>query len=126
MRLLRRALVPAAFLGLALPVAEAQQARRPITHEDVYLSKRLGGLALSPDGRLAVFSVSEPAYKDEDASSDLWIVPTDGSAPARRLTSTRGGEGGATWSPDGRRIAFTARRDGDEVPQVYVLDLMDG
>ena len=30
------------------------------------------------------------------------------------------------WSPDSRRIAFSARREGDEVNQVYVLDVADG
>lgn len=125
MRFCSRAVLALAALACCIPLVHAQT-RRPITHEDVHLAKRLGGLALSPDGRLAVFSVSEPAYRDDDVRSDLWIVPTDGGAGPRRLTSTRGGEGGATWSPDGRRIAFTARREGDEVSQVYVLDLADG
>ena len=88
--------------------------------------KRLGAPALSPDGRWAVFSVTEPSYEESATVSDLWIVPTDGSAPARRLTSTKGGEGGAAWSPDGRKIAFSARREGDEAAQIYVLDVAQG
>jgi dipeptidyl aminopeptidase/acylaminoacyl peptidase len=115
----------AAFATAASLSAQSAQ-RRPITHEDVWLMKRVGAPAVSPDGRWAVFSVSEPAYHDQDQVSDLWIVPTDGSAEPRRLTGTRGGESGAAWSPDGRRIAFSARREGDEVAQIYVLDLAQG
>jgi len=123
MRLLRTA-----FLALlATPFAlAAQQPRHTITHEDMFLMKRVGTPSVSPDGRWALFGVTEPAYTEADQSSDLWIVPTDGSAPPRRLTSTRGGEGGAAWSPDGRRIAFSARREGDEVGQLYVLDVVQG
>jgi dipeptidyl aminopeptidase/acylaminoacyl peptidase len=123
---LTRLLLLAAALALPVGAATAQQARRPITHEDVHLAKRLGNPTLSPDGRWAVFTVTEPGYREEDASTDLWIVPTDGSGEPRRLTGTRGGEGGATWSPDGRQLAFTARREGDEVAQVYLLDLAQG
>ena len=54
--------------------------------------------------RLAVFSVTEPSYDPAQTVSDLWIVPTDGSAPAHRLTSTRGGESGAVFSPDGSTL----------------------
>jgi dipeptidyl aminopeptidase/acylaminoacyl peptidase len=115
----------ALVLILLTPLAVAAQAR-PVAHEDVWLSKRLGAPTLSPDGRLAVFQVNEPAYDDREQVSDLWIVPTDGSAPPRRLTATRGGESGAAWSPDGRRIAFSARREGDEVAQVYIIDVAQG
>ena len=118
-------LVAAAFaLALVAPLT-AQPAKRVITHEDVWLLHRVGDPTLSPDGKLAVFSVTEPAYDSTQSSSDLWIVPTDGSAQPRRLTSTRSGEGGATFSPDGRMLAFTTRRDGDEADQVYVL-FVDG
>lgn len=100
--------------------------RRPITHEDVWLMKRVGAPVVSPDGRWAVFSLVEPAYEEAQQASDLWIVPTDGGAPPRRVTSTRGAESGAVWSPDSRRLAFAARREGDEVPQIYLLDLIGG
>src|ERR1700755_2137590 len=58
--------------------------------------------------------------------SDLWIVPADGSAKPRRLTSTKAGESGAVWSPDSTRIAFSAKRETDEANQIYVLDVSGG
>nr|MCU0256305.1 hypothetical protein [Vicinamibacterales bacterium] len=116
-----------ALFLLALPaLAQESAARRPITHEDVWLAARLGAPALSPDGKWAVVGVTEPAYDEKQQASDLWMVATDGSEPPRRLTSSPGGEGSPAWSPDGRRLAFTARREGDEASQVYVIDLRGG
>ena len=117
-------MIPVLLLLLAPLSALAQQ--HTMTHEDVWLLHRIGAPALSPDGKHAVFSVTEPSYDSTQNVSDLWIVPADGSAPARKLTNTRGGEGGATFSPDGRTLAFTARRDGDEADQIYLLPLEGG
>jgi dipeptidyl aminopeptidase/acylaminoacyl peptidase len=116
--------VLACFVLLSSPLA-AQQ-RHTITHEDVFLSKRVGSPAISPDGRWVVFSVTEPSYTEGEQVSDLWLVPLDGSAEPRRLTNSKGGESGVDWSSDSRRIAFSARREGDDATQIYVLDLNGG
>jgi len=100
--------------------------KAPITHEDVWLMPRVGAPAVSPDGKWVVVSVTEPAYDESKQVSDLWIVPADGSAPPRRLTFTRGSESDVAWSPDSRRIAFVAQREGDEAPQIYVISLEGG
>ena len=120
-----RTTIAACLLTLATtwPVAAQKQA---ITHEDVWLSKRLSAPVLSPDGRWAAVQVTEPAYAETGQTSDLWLVASDGSVPPRKLTATRGGESGAAWSPDGTRIAFSARRDGDEAAQIYVIDMAGG
>ena len=97
--------------------------KRAITHEDVWLARRLGTPTVSPDGQWAAVQVTEPTYEDR-AQSDIWIVRLDGSAPPRRLTSARGDESGPAWSPDGRRLAFSSRREGDEVSQLYVIDVV--
>jgi dipeptidyl aminopeptidase/acylaminoacyl peptidase len=73
-----------------------------------------------------VFSVVEPAYDESAQVSDLWITSADGASPPRRLTSTKSGESGVAWSPDSRRIAFVARREGDDQSQIYILDLGGG
>jgi WD40 repeat protein len=117
-------LLLAACAGLAT-VADAA-VPRPITHEDVWLMKRMGGLAASPDGRWFVMAVAEPAYDDEQRRGDLWLVASDGAVPSRRLTSGRASESDPVFSPDSQRIAFTAKREDDDAAQVYVLDLGGG
>jgi len=104
----------------------AETSPRPITHEDLWLMPRVGTPALSPDGRLTVVSVMHPAYDSDDAESNLWLVHTDGSEAPRQLTFSTGSEAHVSWSPDSRRIAFSARRDGDTAAQIHVLDLAAG
>lgn len=102
------------------------QKKVPLTHELMWMMKRVGAPVPSPDGKWVVFSLVEPAYDEKDQLSDLWIVPTDASVKPRRLTFSKSGENGVAWSPDSRRIAFSARREGDEASQIYVLDIADG
>src|SRR5262249_16240305 len=107
------------FTAAILLTAAALAAKAPVTHADVYLMKQVGAPGASPDGKGVVFSVNEPSYDETKASSDLWIVPAEGSVKPRRLTYTKGPESGVVWSSDSRRIAFSARREGDEQPQIY-------
>jgi dipeptidyl aminopeptidase/acylaminoacyl peptidase len=114
------------LLPLIALTLTAAPLKHSITHEDVWLMKHTGSLTVSPNGQWAVVSVSEPSYDPAKAVSDLWIVPTDGSAPPRRLTSTKAAESGAVFSPDSTRLAFSTHREGDEVDQIYVLPLNGG
>jgi len=115
--------------GMSLPVlaaAEDSMAKHPITHEDVWLMKRVGAPLPSPDGKWAVFSVTDPAYDSKEQWSDLWIKSLADDTPARRLTFSKGSEGSLNWSPDSRYLVFVAKRDGDEAAQIYRLDLQTG
>src|SRR6266550_7991187 len=119
------AFIATASLGLSYR-ASAQTARVPLTHETMWMMKRVGAPNPSPDGKWVVFSLVEPAYDEKDQISDLWIVPVNGSAKPRRLTFTKSGESGVAWSPDSQRLAFSTKREGDEVNQIYVLDVAEG
>lgn len=118
-------LVILAVLGLIAANAQATE-KKVITHEDLWLMPRVGAPSVSPDGRNAVFSVTEPSYKKDETQTHLWIVPTDGSAAARRLTSGKSEEKGVAWSADSKRIAFSAKRGDDKVAQIWILDLGAG
>ncbi|MCZ8203945.1 S9 family peptidase [Gemmatimonas sp.] len=61
----------------------------------------------SPDGTRLAFT-SERADGDPDRfnNSDLFVVDAVAGATPRRLTTWRGPDAGAAWSPDGSQIAY--------------------
>jgi dipeptidyl aminopeptidase/acylaminoacyl peptidase len=101
-------------------------AKKPLTHETMWLMKRVGAPAPSPDGKWVVFPVTNPSYDEKEQTSDLWIAPADGSAEPRQITFTKSSESDVAWSPDSRRIAFSAKREGDDASQIYLLDVTAG
>lgn len=100
-------------------------AKTPPTHEKLWLMKRVGAPTPSPDGKWIVFPLTEPSYVESETSTDLWIVPAEGGAAPRRLTFSKAAESGVAWSPDSKRIAFSTRREGDEAPQIYALNVTE-
>ena len=116
----------AAALCLLAPLVAAEGGRRAVTHEDVWLMRRVGAPVPSPDGQRVVFPVTIPAYEAKAQTSDLWLAPVDGSAEPRQITHDKAAESGVAWSPDSTRIAFSAQRQGDEATQIYVIDLTAG
>ena len=100
--------------------------------------------AISPDGSSVAF-MSTRTEKPQ-----LWLLPLDGGEPRKLTDLAQGVGGGAVWSPDGCKIAFTAgpqeeprkperpyridrtvwRFDGigvldDAIQDVYVVDVAD-
>ena len=116
-----------AFLVFFVGTITAQNpVSKPLTHEIMVKLKKVGAPQISPDGKWVIYSQGESSYVVEDNSSDLWLASTDGQVAPRRLTSSKGGEDGYFWHPKGDKIYFSAKRDGDEVPQLYVLSLQGG
>ncbi|MDL1893145.1 S9 family peptidase, partial [Sphingobacteriales bacterium CHB3] len=119
-------LIVCLFLIPAISSSQSDTTTPLFTHEDLWLMKRVGNPMPSPDGKWVLFSLTEPSYDEKDQRSDLWIVASDGKSKPRQITFSLAGEGGMAWSPDSRKIAFTAKREGDEVAQVYILNFAEG
>jgi dipeptidyl aminopeptidase/acylaminoacyl peptidase len=124
--MIRPAFARVTCLLLLLPFAVTASDKRPITHEDLWLMPRVAAPIVSPDGRMAVVTVQEPAYDPAAQASHLWLLATDGRGKPRRITAARSAEAGVAWSADGRQLAFAAQREGDSVAQIYLLDLAQG
>jgi dipeptidyl aminopeptidase/acylaminoacyl peptidase len=81
---------------------------------DTFLRQpRLGGLALSPDGRRLVVGVATPAPDGKRLRTALWAIDPDGVAPPRQLTRSRPGETSPTFTSDGTLLFTSARPDPD-------------
>jgi len=90
----------------------AQVDARPLAVEDYYRIVSVQTPALSPDGRWVAFIRSSIVEVENRRQGELWIVPVDGSAPARRLSDPALNASGPRWSPDGALLAFSGRRRG--------------
>ena len=106
------------------PLSKAEDLRFP-NSEDLRHIKALGSPQLSPDGKQALFILTD-STADGD-KTHVWSVSIDGG-PARQLTyspaADKRGERGATWSPDGSAIFFLAKRG--ETTQLFRLPLSGG
>lgn len=123
----KEALAPAIGIVLALGLSSGLPViaddLRPVTHEDVWLMKRLGTPVVNPDGTRAIVSVTEPSYDKDATVSDLWLLDVSGETAPLRVTAMPGGESDVDWSPDGTQIAFSAAREDESPAQIYVLNM---
>ncbi len=104
---------------LCLPVLTAAQTRRPMTFEDMMKMRRLGDIAVSPDGHWIMYSATDVDLGKNTRTSHLWIVPTAGG-DSRALTASLAGESRGRFSPDGKRMLFQSTRD--EGQQIWLAD----
>lgn len=99
---------------------------RGITAADLYRFTFVSDPQLSPDGATVAFVQTTIDREDDAYRSRLWVVPADGSAPPRRFTGGPN-DSAPRWSPDGRTLAFLAKRGGaDEKAQVWLIGARGG
>jgi dipeptidyl aminopeptidase/acylaminoacyl peptidase len=86
---------------------------------DLALLRTPSAPTLTPDGRLVAVAVGRIDLEANEYRAELWLMPTDGSAPPRRFTSGRR-DVRPRFSPDGRWLAFLRAGD-DDKPQLHVM-----
>jgi dipeptidyl aminopeptidase/acylaminoacyl peptidase len=86
---------------------------------------RLTEPQLSPDGRDVVFARGDADWKAGRRVSHLWRANVEGGQPVQ-LTHGAESENNPRWAPDGKTIAFTAKRGDNEFPQIYLLAIDGG
>ncbi len=118
---LRSGLTAAALLFCSAMTFPAQEAKHPITFDDMIHMHRVGDPKISSDGKWVAYVITTPDMDANRNASNLWIVSTSGGAPLQLTQS--GHDSSPEWSPDGKTLAFLSSRDGTS--QVYLLP-MDG
>ncbi len=118
---LRQTTMLVALLAIFASTADAQQ-KRPLVPEDLYRLKTASDVVVSPDGRWVVYVQTSIDSVGNRYIRDLYAARSDGSARRRLTWTPQSSEGSPAFSPDGRLLAFVARREGDErAAEIYVL-----
>ncbi len=116
-------LLPVLILFVFAASATADDTK-PLSIELLWELERIGAPAISPTGDHVVAPVTTYDTDSDESETRLWLFSADGDVQ-RALTAAGQSAGSPVFSPDGTKLAFTARRGSDEQGQVYVLP-MDG
>jgi dipeptidyl aminopeptidase/acylaminoacyl peptidase len=116
------------LLTLALSISAIGAAEpRPMNLIDMINVPLVSDPQLSPDARQVLFVKSEADWKADRRIGHIWKVSADGSG-LMQMTSGADGENSPRWSPDGKTIAFIAKRGTDpETPaQIFLISNSGG
>jgi dipeptidyl aminopeptidase/acylaminoacyl peptidase len=86
------------------------QQQKTVSPVDLVNINRVGDARISPDGRAIAYVLTNPNERCVHHNSHIWLVPTDGSVPARIFILSGGSDSSPRWSPDGNSIAFLSDR----------------
>lgn len=78
------------------------------------------GFDLSPDGTQIAFACNL------SGRWEVYLMPLDGSAPPRQVTTGPGAKFAPRCSPDGRQLAYVLDLNGGELFDIYACDLATG
>jgi dipeptidyl aminopeptidase/acylaminoacyl peptidase len=97
------------YAGAQTPAAQ----RRPMTFLDMQQLGSAGSFTPSPDGRLLLYTVSVPDWKEARRQTDIHLVSlVEGLGSTKQLTFTEEkNETSPRWSRDGRFFVFASNRD---------------
>ena len=119
----------AALLLVLLPDVRPVPARDVYTPELVNALRTVSAAALSPDGARVAFTLSVPrrAGVDEDGGpwAELHVVDVEGGR-TRGFVTGEVNVSAASWSADGREIAFLAKRGADKETALYLIPVDGG
>jgi dipeptidyl aminopeptidase/acylaminoacyl peptidase len=87
--------------------------------EKLFMVRRVGGTAWSPDGKQIAF------ISNISGRNNLWLIPAAGGWPVQ-LTVSDQRQGSPAWSPDGKWIAYISDHDGDEQWDIFLVSPANG
>lgn len=77
---------------------------------------RVGAPVVSPDGRLAAYTVTRYAWREGTRQTDIWLVDTERGSE-QRLTTHSASDHTPMWAADSQSLYFVSNRDGSS--QIY-------
>jgi len=87
--------------------------------EKLFMVRRVGGTAWSPDGKQVAF------ISNISGRNNLWLVSAEGGWPVQ-LTISDQRQTSPAWSPDGKWIAYISDQNGDEQWDIFLVSPVNG
>ncbi len=98
---------------------------RPMTFADLQRIKRVSDPQISPSGEWVMYTVTDVDLAKNTKVNHLWVVGVE-SGNERQVTFGKEGESGGRFSPDGRRVLFTATDSKTGLSQIFLANWNDG
>ncbi|MEO8378365.1 MAG: S9 family peptidase [Acidobacteriota bacterium] len=120
----------AAGFSSSVVLAQAVAERRPLALTDFARQRSVSDPQTSPDGKWIAYTVSTIDAEKDKRDTDVWMIGWDGVDRVRLTSLPDSSESKPRWSPDGRYLAFLAKRGDDDEKklgsQVWLLDRRGG
>ncbi|MDP3073571.1 MAG: S9 family peptidase [Opitutaceae bacterium] len=122
--------VPLLAAALASFVIHVRAADAVFTPQRIAELRSVTAAAISPDGQHTAYTLSVPRKPgvddDGEAWAELWIVGAEAGAKPRAFVAGKVNVSAVRWTPDGRQIAFLAKRGDDKFRSLYHIPLAGG
>jgi len=105
-----------------LPFMALAQDDNSLSVERLWQLQRIGSPVASNDGAYIVAPVTKYDVKADKGQTQLWLFSADGKQQTP-LTAEGLRASEATFSPDGKTLAFISQRDKDDAGQIYLLPM---
>jgi dipeptidyl aminopeptidase/acylaminoacyl peptidase len=92
--------------------------------KDVLSLKSVGSPVISPDGKDVLFTVTQADWEKNRYDTEIWLS-RDGAEPFQLTQTPEESSDSPSWSPDGRWVAFLAKRDGKN-RQIHLISSAGG
>ncbi len=116
-----------------MALSQTGAAKRAFTITDVYRTKGVSALAMSPDGKTLAFNVTTQDLKKHKTSTSINLMKLDAKDAPAFAPMMDGKSSGAQWSADGKWVYYgatgtTIAEDGKEVklPQMFRRNMATG
>jgi dipeptidyl aminopeptidase/acylaminoacyl peptidase len=112
------------LLTWSASMAQDNNAKRTMELDDLYRFQRVAEPTFSRDGKWIAYQQSSISLDKNESKTAIYMVPTDGSAAPKLLTSSGKKDSRPRFSPDSRNLVFESNRSGSM--QLWIIDIHGG